>query len=254
MLRQKIQISQVQADSNVTIHFNSNYNLSGLSEDIDNLVTAKTTDSINETSDEEKVRFIPSTSYTLTASFYNATSHTYVNNVAPNEFALTAQTTVAFLTSFYVYKVFDSTNENSQNLIHTGYLNGYNFNGFSNSSYSWTTFFEYSDIHIPISYLDTITASTFNLYLRLYFYSAKSGHVYPFSGLTNTSQESNLYNVLTFNKSTLRYSVTTPYSFKEIVNVTYSNIVNDSVDSLAIGKPNYPSGNTFTTQGIYTTI
>lgn len=252
MLRQKIKISTTNSDANLNIYFQSSNNLAGLSEDIDNLVTDQTNLSINDTSDQETMRFLPQLSYNLTAYFYSTGSTSYVTNVAPNEFSASAVTSNNFLNSFYIYKIYDSTIENTQNLIYTGYLNGFNFNGYSSAAYMWSNAFEYADIQIPIYFLSLQTGTTFNLYMKLNFYSANSGLVYPFSGITTTNTEFDLYNELTFTASTRLYSVS-PFTFKEIKPSAYVNIVNESVQSLEITKPTYPTGTTFTITGQYIT-
>lgn len=253
MLRQKIEISKNNIDANVNIYFQSSNNLGGLSQDIDNLVTDQTGQSINDTNDGEKLRFLPQANYTLVANFYNHTSNTYVINVAPSEFSGASVVTAAFQTSFYAYKIFDSVNENTQNLLYSGYLNGFNFNGIT-SSYAWNKNFEFGDIHIPYWYVNSVTGNTFDLYMRLHFYSAKSGKVYPFSGVTSFHTEADIYNKITFTISTKMYSVTTPFTFKEITNSTYVSLINDSVDSLGIQKPVVPTGTTFTNTGTYVTL
>lgn len=254
MLKQKIKLLPTKVDSSISIRFQSEYMLGGLSEDIENLVTAQTTESINDTTDAENLRFMPSITYSLSNMFYKTISSSYVSNVAPNEFASSATTTTAFLSSFYIYKIFDSTIENKQNLLFTGYLNGFNFIGYSSSGYVWNNSFEYADIHIPNSYISSLTGNTFNLYMKMHFYSAKSSHIYPFATGTTTNSEASLYNKLTFNLSTKKYTVTTPFTFYEITNPSYVNLINDSVDSVSIDKPVYPSGNTFTIDGSYITV
>lgn len=254
MLKQKLKISTTNSDANLNIYFQSSNNLAGLSEAIDNLVTNQTDSSINDTTDQESIRFQPpaNSNYNLTAFFYSTGSTSYVTNVAPNEFASTAVTSNSFLNSFYVYKIYDTTIENTQNLIYTGYLNGFNFNGYSSAAYIWSNVFEYADIRVPNYFLDVLTGNTFNLYMKLNFYSANSGLVYPFSGITTINTEADLYNKLTFTASTRLYSVS-PFTFREIKSSPYVDVINDSVQSLEITKPTYPTGTTFTNTGIYIT-
>jgi len=257
MLRQKIQISTADADANIKINLKSEYMLGGLTEDIDNLVTEQTVENINNGVDAEKLRFTPlGMSNFMSAKFYSTGSSTYVTSVAPNEF--TASTSTAFLNSLYVYKIFDSTIENEQNLLHTGYLNGFNFNGLSSAAYKWNGNYEYGDIHIPNFFIESITGTTFKAYMKMNFYSAKSGIVYPFSRVIptgNTLNESDLYQELTFTGSTKKYVFTgTTFTFYEITNPAYVEIINDSVDSISVEKPTYPSGNTFTIDGEYVTV
>lgn len=253
MLKQKIKISTVGDDAIVNIGFKSVYNLGGLSQDIENLVSYETDSSVNSVVDEEKRRFSPNKNYTIGMEFYSTGTTNYVTNVAPNEFTTGDTLSSQFTNSFYVYKVYDSPFQNTQNLLHTGYINGFSFAGNNVSIYPWTGSSEYTDIHLPISFLDSITATTFNLYMKMNFYSAKSGKVYPFSGITTTNTENDLYNKLTFTGSTKKYS-TPPlsnFTFKEITNPEYVALVNDSISSISLEKPTYPSGNTFTTDGVY---
>jgi len=254
MLKHTIKIPSNNQDSNVKLFFESKNNLAGLSEDITNLITDQTDGSINTGSDGEKLRFTPSLNYAMTAYFYKTATLSYVTNVAPNEFTSGDITSDSFKNSFYIYKIFDSPEENNQNLLHTGYINGFNFvNGYT-SLYNWdTNNFEYGDIHIPNSFLVSLTGDTFFAYMKLNFYSAKSGVVYPFSGITASNTESDLYNKMTFIVSTKRYTVST-FIFKEVKNTAYVNQVNDSVDSLSLEKPTFPSGTTFTTDGNYVTL
>lgn len=251
MLKQKIYLSTAGVDANLNIAFKTNYNLAGFSEDIDRLVSGQTASSINIPNDGESVKFAPATSYLLKVYFYSTGSTSFVGKIAPNEFTISSITTSSFNNSFYIYKIFDSPFENNQNLIYTGYLNGYNFNGLSSTGYTWTTFYEYSDIHISNTYLASLSADTFSLYMKLNFYSAMSGNVYSFTGTTFTNTENDLYNVFTFTKSTQQYSVTAPLTFYELHNPDYSAIINDSVSSLEFKQQIYPTGTTFTNQGIY---
>lgn len=256
MLRHKIKLPTNGDDANINIQFQNETMLGGLSEDIDNLVLGEAVSSINDGLDDEIVRFKPfSGSYSMSVFFYRNTSSSYVNFVAPNEFASSAVTTTAFLNSFYVYKIYDSPSQDKQTLLHTGYLNGFNFKGYQSNSYPWNTNYEYSDIHISKSFLDTVTGTTFSIYMKLAFYSAKSGKVYPFARTQSMSNEEALYVRLTMNKTTRTYSsFNVVYQFYEITNPTWVNLVNDTVDSLEVTFPSYPTGNTFTNSGEYVTV
>jgi hypothetical protein len=257
MLKQKVKLSTTGEDANIFIDFSSEYKFGGLEEDIEKLIEEETNISINSTADGEKTRFMPSASVSLSVNFYRNSTASYVTNVAPNEFTSADIKSSQFLNSFFTYSVFDTTNENVQEQLHTGYLNGANFNGI-NSVYTWSSKFEYPDIHIPNSFLAAQTTSTFSAYMKLNFYSGKSGKVYPFSKAnpltTSPFSEVNIYNKLTFDLTTKKYTVTSPFSFYEITNPSYVNVINQSVESVAVEKPTYPTGNTFTLDGKYINV
>lgn len=258
MLKFKVKLLPAgTSDTEVNINLNSEYMLGGLSEDIDNLVTGETDESINDTEDGEKLRFMPSAAPMMKTWFFSTGSSIYVTNVAPNEFTTASTSTSEFKNSLYIFKIFDSTQEEVQNLIHTGYLNGFNFSGLS-SNYLWNENFEYGDIHVSKYFLDGLTRSTVDLYMKINFYSAKTGRVYPFSRINpttgNTLTEADLYNKLTFNPSTKRYIITLPFDFYEITNTQYVELINDSVESVEVAKPTYPNGNSFDNSGRYVTI
>lgn len=257
MLKQKVKLSTTGDDTNILIDFTSEYKLGGMSEDIEKLIEEQTALSINSSDDGEKTRFMPSASASMVVNFYSNLFSTYLPNVAPNEFTSLDVKTLSFINSFYAYSIFDSTNENVQILLHSGYINGSNFNGYS-SVYGWNTKLEYSDIHIPNSFLATLTTSTFSAYMKVSFYSGKSAKVYPFSKAnpvtTSPFSESSIYCQLTFDVNTKKYAISTPFTFYEITNPTYVSVVNQSVESIAVEKPTYPTGNTFTLDGKYINV
>lgn len=252
MLKYKIQISPTGSDLTVPVGFKNEVHLSGLSQDIENLVTNQTQLAINPEQDGEKRRFVPTSSSILTANFWNGSS--YVSNVSPLDFpSVTAVTTDAYINSFYVCQFYDTTNEYVQTLHHTGYINGFQFTNGITSQYSWNNMYEYSDIHLPKYFLDTITANTFSMYFKLNFYSAATGKVHPFHHVNPVNSESDIYFQMSFNLTGRTYTMGNS-SFYEFTNPAYVAQVNSNIESTNILKANYPSGNTFTVTGQYITI
>lgn len=252
MLKYKIQISSNGNDFTVPVSFKNETHLGDLSQDIDNLVTDQTQLAINPEQDGEKIRFVPTASSVLTAYFWNGSS--YVQNISPLDFpSVTALTTNAYINSFYIYQLYDTTNEFKQTLYHTGYINGFQFTNGLTSHYSWNTTYEYSDIHLPKYFLDTLTANTFTMYMKLTFYSALTGKVHPFHHINPIVSESDMYLSLAFNLSGRTYTMNNS-SFYEFNNVDYVNKINSNIDSITLLKPAYPSGNTFTVAGQYITV
>ena len=92
--------------------------------------------------------------------------------------------------------------------------------------------------------------------MKLNFYSAKSGKVYPFFNLANNAitTEEKMYFKLLLNQTTMEYSFVqsgATITAREIVNPSYFNLINSTVQSVPLEIPVYPTGNTFTENGIY---
>lgn len=255
MLKHKIKISPSNFDQSINLYLNTNTSLSGLSEDIENLVTDKSDENINNGVDGEAVRFQPvtGTSYTMTAFFYRNSTSSYVSNVAPNEFTSGDITSQSFLKSFYIIEVYDTPLENTQKLLYNGYLNGFNFRGYSSSGYVWNNTYEYVDIHIPNSLLAAQTGTSIVFYLKIAFYSAKTGIVYPFNKTQTPLSEQQQYHAITANTLTMYYQMPVLFTFYENINTNYVNVVNENTDSLPIQDQTFPIGNTFTVDGDYIT-
>lgn len=254
MLKYKIQISPTGVDQNIPVNFKNETHLSGLSDDILNLVTDQTQLAINPSQDGEKRRFTPLTSTNITFDFWNGSS--YVGNISPIDFtSITATTTDAYTNSFYVCQVFDSAVGDKQNLLHNSYLNGFQFSlSTLVSTYIWSNLYEYADIHIPKYYLDTLTANTFQLYFKFLFYSGKTGKVHPFFTGTTVNTENDIYLRVDFNHLTRTYTLNNSLVFSEFTNTDYIDVVNANVSSVNIQKPVYPTGTTFTTSGQYVSL
>ncbi len=250
MLKYTVKISPEGKDLNINLPLVNKTELSGQDNDIARLISDETDDSINEVQDGEKIRYTPLQSRTATFSFKSGS--TYVNKISPTEFNSSSLGTEMIRNSFYLCQIYDSPNQDNQLLLHTSYINGYTFGNSLNSIYNWTSIYEYTDIHLSKVFLDTITATTFNLYFKFSFYSGKSGTIFPFYNLSSVSvAEDKLYYISNFSKTTKKYTLATNFSLREISNADYVNLINESVASTNIEKPVVPAGNTFTTNGEY---
>jgi hypothetical protein len=246
-------------DQNMQIRLNSEANLSGYDDDVMALIDNKTDESINDISDGEKRRFLPSQSLSLNFLFFS-TGGTYTNKVAQLDFPSSGTTykSVAMRQSFYVVQVYDSVKEESQLKLHTGYYNGNDFTKYTNTSiYPYNLNLEYTNLYFRTSYLAAHTGNT-HVYVKFSFYSAKSGKIYPFYNLakSGSTTEDRLYFDAILVPSGMTYyfsGITNTLYAKEIVNSQYVTFINTTVDSLSNQKPVYPSGNTFTDSGQYVT-
>lgn len=116
-------------DLNFTIELSSNSNLGGLSESLDDFIADETGLSINPADDGEKLKYIVTSAITYTFNFFNNTGMTYgpsLINAGFTQLELTSLT-ASLKKSFYLFQVYNSTDTNSQILLHSGYYNGFTF-------------------------------------------------------------------------------------------------------------------------------
>jgi hypothetical protein len=256
----KISIRLTDNDQSIMIPLKGIGNLLGYDDDVTKAVEDETDTSINDVTDAETRRILPSASAIIQFQFWNGTIYTS-NKVAPLEFTgFTDYNTVAAKNSFYVIQLFDSFRDEVQSKKHTGYYNGFDF-AKSNlvASYTFNADNEFSNLYVAQSVLDSMSGTSRDFYIKFLFYSAKSGKFYSFfnqNAPAVTTQEK-LYHKININPNTLQYSfvpVYTPIVLRELLNPVYDSFVNATVQSIPVEKPNYPSGNTFDNSGSYITI
>ncbi len=248
MLRIKIPQSENAVILNVNLKTESN--LSGLYDDITNLVTDQTKAAINPSTDLEKRRFTTTTTNNINFLFWNGSS--YVQLISPTDFTTSSDmVNDNYVASFYLGQIFTEPRDDRSTLLHNSYINGFQITSSLSSLYTYSNSNEYSDIHLPVSFLNSLTADTFYLYFKYSFYSAKSGKMHLFyNNSTLLVKEEDMYIKVLFNKKTYTYSMVN-MSFKEITNTDYTNSINDGIDNVATSKPVYPEGTIFTTDGDY---
>lgn len=254
----KFKIKQSDNDKKLVIPFGGNANLLGYDDDIQSLVTNETDNSINNTDDLEVKRFKSIIDGTFTMSFYFWNGASYQLQLAPLDFvanSLDANSNEA-RNSFFVVQIFDTFDEDTQTKLHTGYFNGYDFLARPNSGglgtdYNVNNTSEFLSMYIRNSFFHGMSSSVM-LYARFYFYSAQSTKFYPFSNIQNPNTIEDIYIPMTFNLTTYKYSYPTfNIDFFEITNPAYATLVNNTADSIPVQQTAYPTGNTFTSDGIY---
>lgn len=256
----KLQIRLTPEDKTFSIPITSRNNMLGYDDNIESLVNAETNNSINNVSDSETRRILPASIYGMTFNFWNGSN--YVTSVAPLEFTASTYIGSTQLTaSFYIIQLYDSFSANTQTKYHTGYYNGFDFNGSLTSSFpallTGTT--EFSNLYLSQNLLDSMSGLTTDFYVKFSFYSGKSGKFYSFSRTNpqsnSLSSEDLIYNKISVNPVTLTYTFAqTPNVYEIVNNPIYDTLINNTVPSFPVEKVNYPSGNTFTTDGTYITL
>jgi len=222
--------------------------LTDLKEAIDDELNGEKDNSINSITSGDVVRYRPALASSTLTFLFNGIA-TYISAGFTSD-EITSQSAV-FTNSNYVFQVYDSYDSTNQTLLHTGYLNGFSLTGTS-SVHTLSLNMESFFVYLSESYLETITASTFTLYFRILYYNAKTGTLIPFTqNSTLLNSELQLYFPFLFTKTTKRYDFPSSVTFKQLPTSQYTDIVNQTVQSVNLQKPVYPVGNTFTVEGDY---
>lgn len=259
----KFTIIKSSNDKKLVIPFGGVNNLLGYDDDMERLVSNETDNSINNETDLEVRRF-KSLSNDFDMLFYFWNGVLYQNpssqtSLAPLDFAANGldEKSNEVRNSFYVIQIFDSFDEDTQTKLHTGYFNGYDYILRSPSSGLSTNYVidndsEFLSLYIQNNFLEG-KSGLVTLYAKFYFYSAQSSKFYPFSYIQTPTTVQDIYIPITFDLNTYTYTYPTSsiISFYEITNPAYATLVNDTVDSIPVQQTKYPSGNTFTSDGIY---
>jgi hypothetical protein len=261
----KLQIKLGSNDNKFSIPLISRNNMLGYDDNVQNIVNAETNKAINTVSDGEVRRVSIMNTYGVTFNFWNGSS--YVPEVAPLEFTSINSGSTELKSSFYIIQLYDTFVGSTQTKYHTGYYNGYEFTASAtplNSIYTnaLSSESEFSDLYLSQNLLESITGATKDYYVKFSFYSGKSGKFYSFYNQANSSltTEEKLYNKITVipynntNVNSLKYSFNVgSLVLNELRNADYNTLINNTVPSFPVQKTTYPTGNTFTNDGIYIT-
>lgn len=246
-------------DVKLRVSLTANDNLNGLQESINEYVERETGLSINPATDGETFRLRNSLgSKTFVFQFYNGS--TYSSELLNAGFTTDDFETrsLSIQSSFFIMQVYDSVNTENQTLLHSGFLNGYNFTN-SSSVYQITSEKEFDNIYIEQNFIDSQSGNTFYVYAKFFFFNAKLGKLHSFYNHENESltTEHKLYYPIEINKSLKQYkfykfpvSPTTIFC-KELVNADYNERLNTTLDTFGNEKPTYPTGTIFTNSGTY---
>lgn len=228
----------------------------------------ETIESINNSTDNDVVVYkFARTSLIFGALFYNnaftSTAYSLSQLGFTNEDI--SGTSNSLIKSFYTLQIYDSIDEDSQNLLHELYYNGFRFiftNGLStqiNFNQDDINTLDFFDHYYKSSFLDTITGTTANTYARLYFYNALDGEYIVMENNFNVSltSEDKLYFPILINKDLKTWNFVDNNNqpinpiFIETTNTVYAEKVNTVTPSISNEKPVTPVGQYFTSDGEY---
>ena len=248
---------------NLTISLSSNDNLIEYQQEIDRLTQFTTLDLVNPVTDGEKRRFKlnpnPTPDITLNFQFYSTITNTYLNSFLFAGFTGKEIATGSdnLLNSFFILDFYDTFDINNQTKIFTTYLtkllvpvNGITYSQYSigtsnnNQLYRW---------YVPLSYIESQTGSTATGYMKLSFYSAKTGNITTFfnGDNINITTPEYMFFKTELDLINMTWKFLTPLypaiNAKEIANnQLFINKANNTVENKDDLQQNPPSGNTFT--------
>lgn len=251
----KIQLKLSSNDKNISIPISIKNTLLGYDDNIQTIINSETEESINDVSDLEVRRFTLSgdTEINLTFNFWSG--NTYIDEIIP----LSGLTNSSEETrnSFYVMQVYDGIDENTQTKLHTGYFNAYDFyyraSGLS-SNYLIDNTSEFLSLYLENGFLEN---ETLTLYVKFLFYNARNGkfHTFAKQEYSGVTVQDDIYHTITLNNDTFKYNITGGnFVLFEMTNTEYNTLVNNTIQSIEVQTPNYPTGNTFTNEGNYIEI
>ena len=249
MIKEKIKYNG--QDMNLKVSFGSHDSFTGFQQEIDNETQFVTIESINSAIDEEKRKFklIPENIIKIfTFNFYDGSiySSNFINaGFTTDELA---SKTLNVRNSFWIFDYYNSFDSNNQKKIFTTYLTTiggmpqYNVSNSSNQLYYW---------YVPLSYINSISASTIIGYTKISFFNAKTGDVQLFYNQANesmsTGQKMFFETELNLNNMTWTFKTSNQPNIigKELVNSKYVERVNDTFNKFNNKKQILPSGNTY---------
>ena len=233
LIKEKIRLTN--QDASIKIPLTSTDNRLGLQENINEFIERETGLSINPAEDAEKLLFTTSSVKTHVFKFYKGGVYdsTLTNDTFTQEEINDKEAVVQG--SFFIAQYYDSDDINNQTLLHTSYLNGFDFieNGEStNYGVSLLRNLEFLNIYLPMSFLSE-QENLFNIKARFFFFNSKNGWIVPFYNerLESDTTPKKLFFNATLNKSTKGYilGADSTLNIKEINNAGYRNTITDKI-------------------------
>lgn len=253
MLKYKIKL----LGNSITIPINlemGNVDYVDYKEDHENDFKEEKEKSINPILNSDVVRYKPTGTIISSFEFYFGTSGTLsFTNAGFTQEEIDSKADV-FINSHFIIQAYDSADSIKQVLLHTNYLNSNDTFSPGSATLSVTTAMESMMTYLPKTFLDS-ASENFTLYFKYLFYNAKTGKLSTFTQqLPQLTIESQMYFPMSFTKSSRSYVLASNYKMKELPSSQYTDIVDNSVESIRLEKPTYPTGNNFTVEGTYNQI
>ena len=256
----KTKVINDSKDKFIKIRFSANDGFYGFQQEIDNLTEITSDDLINPVEDGEMRRFKIEYDTQLNFFFYwgFAGNVYYVNSFFGGaDFTMDEiNKSLSFFNSFFILDVYNTFDPNTQTKIATTYLTKlgaapkYDINSIDSQ-------FQY--VYIPESYINKDNDQFLTAYIKFSFYNAKTGKIdlfYDNAKASDTTPDKDYFQIsLNLENRTWKISEgIQPYSIYGYPDGNaYTNKVNDTFDTFDNKKQIYPQGETFETDGTYST-
>lgn len=249
VIRNKIRLTN--SDSTIKLTLKNVNDSLGYDQDVSNLITSETKAKINKPSDNDLNLYSLESGSTLTFNFFGTAYTTSFLDIGFES----GDTYNAFgKKSFFIADTYTTYNISNQEKISQNYINGiksltstYNING--NKLGGCREFYHW---YISDNYF---TENTLTAYTKFSFFNAKTGNVNVFYNKDNEllTNELKLYIPTIFNLETKTFNFDNiSLNLYELVNESYRQRIQRSLNPFGNKSPNLPSGTTFmiTTSGI----
>jgi hypothetical protein len=250
IIREKLR--SIGQNLSLRIGFDSNNDLLGYQQEIDNLSEVTTLDLVNPVIDveERKFKLNPNVDTSVFSFyFYNGDYNISFINAGFTQNEINARGNT-ILNSFFILDFYDTYDVNTQTRIFRTYLTKignipqYTIKSSTNNQlYYW---------YVPVSYIEQFTGSTVTGYTKFTFYNAKTGKITLFYNLDNqtmTTPEKMYFKskLNLVNKTWELLGTSSPYlNAKQLINETqYNNKINNTVTNINNIKQDYPTGDTY---------
>lgn len=260
----KEKIKYLGTDMNLKFVLDSEENLLGYQQEIDNLTQGISNDLINPEIDveERNIKYYSEIGKTyLQFQYYNQITGLFDNSYITAGFSgdNISGSSLNVLNSFYILDFYDNFDPNTQIKISTSYLTkiiGYDSGGTRNFTPTYvigaTISNQLYDWYLPVWYLNNFTGTTATGYTKISFYNAKTGKIVLFYNYDNenlTTPEKMYFriNINLIDKTWKFITTSLPYVIaRELTtSIQYTDRVNKTVVNYDNNMQSYPSGNTF---------
>lgn len=249
IIRNKIRLTN--SDTNIKLTLKNVNDSLGYDQDVSNLITCETKAKINKPSDNDLTLYSLESETTLTFNFFGTAYTTSFLDIGFES----GDTYNAFgKKSFFIADTYTTYDISNQEKISQNYINGiksltstYNING--NKLGECREFYHW---YVSDNYF---TGNTLTTYTKFSFFNAKTGNVNVFYNKDNEllTNELKLYIPTIFNLETKTFKFDkTTINLYELINESYRQRIQRSLNPFGNKTPNLPSGTTFmiTTSGI----
>ena len=258
MLIQRYKLKKkLNGDVSVKLPLSANNNISGFQDSINDFIESETGLSINPADDGEKFRYLVIRTLNYRFNFYNSTTGTFSRSLENAGFSESniINADESIFKSFFILQVYDTFDSKNQILLHTAYLNGFNFlrinDDITDSTYSITNDLEFSTHYYPNTFIDQLNGNVVTLYIKCSFYNSITGKFQLFfnEDREDDKTEEKFYHRIEVNVTNKSYDVinisATDIDFKESINTDFVDKVNETIESFSNEKPTFPDGNAF---------